>query len=124
MGFNMLTLNWFYRDSFNQNYRLFNVDLNSSDFADLEGVYIIWFAQGIIPQAVYVGQGIIKNRLYAHRNDPRILKYNSQTTLLYVAWAEVSWVHRTGVEMFLHNELNPLVGKPPQDNPIPVNLPS
>ena len=122
----MLTLEWFYRDSFNQDYRLFDVDLNSSDFADLEGVYIIWFAPSIIPVSVYIGQGIIKNRLYAHRRDPRILQYNSQTKPLYVAWAEVSWVYRTGVEMFLHNELNPLVGEPPQGNPtpVPVNLPS
>ena len=119
----MLTLEWFYRDSFNQNYRLLDADLNSSNFADLEGVYIIWLARGIIPVSVYIGQGIIKNRLYAHRRDPRILKY-SQITPLYVAWAEVARVHRTGVEMFLHNELNPLVGESPQSNPIPVNLPS
>lgn len=115
----MLTLDWFYRDSFNQNYRLFDVDLNSSHFADLEGVYIIWRARGIIPVAVYVGQGIIKNRLYSHRNDPRILQYNSPTPL-YVTWAEVPKVYRTGVEMYLHNELSPLVGEPPQGNPIPV----
>ena len=122
----MLTLEWFYRDSFNRDYRLFDVDLNSSDFADLEGVYIIWRAYGIIPKAVYAGQGIIKNRLYAHRNNPDILQYHSEKNPLYVAWAEVSRVHRTGVEMFLHNELNPLVGEPPQGNPIPVpvNLPS
>ena len=122
----MLTLNWFYRDSFNRDYRLFDVDLNSSYFTDLEGAYIIWRAHGIIPVAVYAGQGIIKNRLYSHRNDPRIFQYNSKAKPLYVAWAEVPKEHRTGVEMFLHNELNPLVGEPPQGNPIPVpvNLPS
>lgn len=122
----MLTLNWFCRDSANQNYRLSDVVLNESHFANLEGIYIIWFANGIIPQAVYAGQGIIKNRLSAHRNDPRILQYDSQTNPLYVVWAEVLRVRRTGVEMFLHNELNPLVGEPPQGNPIPFpkNLPS
>ena len=126
MGFNMLTLNWFCRDSANRDYRLSDVLLSDSHFTDLEGVYIIWYAQGIIPVSVYIGQGIIKNRLYAHRNDPRILKYNSPTTPLYVAWAKVAWIHRTGVEMYLHNELSPLVGEPPQGNPIPVpvNLPS
>ena len=109
MGFNMLTLNWFCRDSANRDYRLSDVLLSDSHFTDLEGVYIIWYAQGII-----------KNRLYAHRNDPRILKYNSPTTPLYVAWAKVPWGHRTGVKMYLHNELSPLVGEPPQGNPIPV----
>lgn len=125
MGFNMLTLEWFYRDSFNRNYRLFDVDLNSSDFADLEGVYIIWRASGIIPKAVYVGQGIIKNRLYVHRDNPDILQYHSEKNPLYVTWAEVPRKYKTGVEMFLHNELDPLVGMPPQGNPtpVPVNLP-
>ena len=119
----MLTLNWFSRDSTNQDYRLFGVDLSHSHFDDLKGVYIIW---RITPVAVYVGQGIIKNRLRAHRKDPRILQYNSKEKPLYVAWAEVPWNYRTGVEMYLHDELNPLVGEPPQGNPIPVrvNLPS
>ena len=65
--------------------------------------------------------------MYCHRKfGPLLLQYNSQTKTLYVAWAEVSWVHRTGVEMFLHNELSPLVGEPPQGNPmsVSVNLPS
>ena len=122
----MLTLEWFYRDSFNRNYRLFGVDLSNPHFDDLEGVYVIYRAAGISPVAVYVGQGIIKNRLDAHRNNLDILQYRTQTSPLYVAWAEVPRVHRTGVEMFLHNELNPLVGEPPQGNPTPVsvNLPS
>ena len=122
----MLTLEWYYRDSFNQSHRLFDVDLSNPHFDDLEGVYVIWFAYGFIPQAIYVGQGIIKNRLYAHRNNPDILQYRTQTNPLYVTWAEVPWVHRTGVETYLHEELNPLVGEPPRGNPIPirVNLPS
>ena len=76
--------------------------------------------------AAVIGQGIIKNRLRAHRNNPDILQYRTQTSPLYVAWAEVPWIHRTGVEMYLHEELNPLVGEPPQGTPIPirVNLPS
>ena len=122
----MLTLNWFCSDSSNQNYRLFNVDLSHSHFDDLEGVYIIWRAHGIKPVAVYAGQGIIKNRLRVHRNNPDILQYHSEKTPLYVAWAEVPWEYRTGVEMYLHDELTPLVGEPPQGNPTPlrVNLPS
>ena len=122
----MLTLNWFSRDGNNQNYQLFGVDLSHPHFHDLEGVYIIWRAGGITPVGVYVGQGIIKNRLRAHRNNPDILQYYSKVKPLYVAWAEVPWVHRIGVEMYLHEELNPLVGEPPQGNPIPirVNLPA
>ena len=122
----MLTLNWFNRDSNNQNYQLFGVDLSHSHFDDLEGVYIISRAYGIIPKAIYVGQGIIKNRLYAHRNNPDILQYYSKAKPLYVAWAEVPWEYKTGVEMYLHDELTPLVGEPPQGNPTPlrVSLPS
>jgi len=120
----MLTLKWFSRDSTNQDYRLFGVDLSHSHFDGLGGVYIIWRAHGFIPKAVYVGQGIIKNRLHAHRKDPRILQYTSKEKPLYVVWAGVPSVHRTGVEMYLHNELNPLVGEPPQGTRIRVNLPS
>ena len=122
----MLTLNWFNRDSNNQNYQLFGVDLSHSHFDDLEGVYIISRAYGIIPKAIYVGQGIIKNRLYTHRSNPDILQYYSKAKPLYVAWAEVPWEYKTGVEMYLHDELTPLVGEPPQGNPTPlrVSLPS
>ena len=123
----MLPLNWFSRDSENNEYTLFDVDLSHPHFDDLEGVYIIWRVYyGIMPKAVYVGQGIIKNRLRAHRNNPDILQYQSEKKPLYVAWAEVPWDYKIGVEMYLHNELTPLVGIPPQGNPTPVrvNLPS
>lgn len=93
------------------------VDLGHSHFDSMEGVYIIWQANG---QVVRVGQGIIKDRLSAHRNDPAITRYNN----LYVTWAPVLATYRNGVERYLANTLRPLIGDAfPNAVPMAVNLP-
>ena len=98
------------------------VNLSSID-VNLEGVYIIWYWGGpreVTP--VYVGQGNIRNRLTAHRNDPEIQNSTNQT--LYVTWAHVSKADIDGVEAYLGKTLNPIVGEEyPKAIPIPVNLP-
>ncbi|GFP25849.1 hypothetical protein HKBW3S25_01330, partial [Candidatus Hakubella thermalkaliphila] len=73
------------------------------------------------PAAVRVGQGVIRERLTAHRNDSDILAYRSHG--LYVTWAKVSASQRDGVERYLAERLNPKVGISfPDVVPIPVNL--
>lgn len=54
------------------------VDLNSAHFNWLEGVYIIWHS-GDAPNVVYVGQGVIRDRLAEHREDPAVLAYQTQS---------------------------------------------
>lgn len=86
------------------------------------GVYIIWH-EGNPSQVVRVGQGDIAARLGAHREDPAIKAYAKKGTLR-VTWASVSAAQRGGVEHYLADQLNPLVGDTfPVADPIAVNAP-
>lgn len=85
------------------------------------GVYIIWH-KGNPGRVVRVGQGDVANRLAAHRNDHAIQNYAAHGLL--VTWATVSAVQRDGVERYLADQWNPLVGDAfPQAAPIAVNSP-
>jgi len=96
---------------------LMDVDLSHSHFNNMEGVYIIWQGNGPV---VRVGQGIIRDRLSAHRRDRAITAHNS----LYVTWAPVSSLYRDGVERYLADILKPVVGDAfPNVSPAQVPLP-
>jgi len=87
----------------------------------MEGVYIIWHG-GSKPATVRVGQGIIKDRLAAHRTDPQVQAYAQLG--LFVTWASIPETYRHGVEAFLAAKLNPIVGERfPNVVPIDINLP-
>jgi hypothetical protein len=97
------------------------VNLEDSHFDGMEGVYVIWHG-GQTPKTVRVGQGIIRDRLAAHRTDNQIQSYSNLG--LYVTWAAVAVRDRDGVEAYLAAQLNPLVGERfPQRRQIIVNLP-
>lgn len=73
---------------------------------------------------VYVGQGDVAARLGNHRSDSDITNYRDRGTL-YTTWAEVSVRNRDGVERYVADKLEPLVGsRHPDVTPIPVNLPA
>ena len=94
-----------------------NVDLSHSHFDDMKGVYIIWQKSGPV---VRVGQGVIRDRLAAHRNNEDITAPSS----LFVTWAPVNVAYRDGVERYLADTLKPVVGDAfPDADPIPVSLP-
>ena len=97
------------------------VNLSHSHFSSLQGVYIIWHG-GTRAHTVYVGQGVIADRLAEHRKE---LQYSEYAGLgLFVTWAKVDAHNRNGVERFLAEKLSPLRGlKYPASTPIPVNLP-
>jgi hypothetical protein len=96
---------------------LLTVNLNHFHFNNMEGVYIIWQHNGPV---VRVGQGVIKDRLWNHRDNPEIARHNPS----YVTWARVPVAFRNGVERFLANFYSPLVGDAfPVATPISVNLP-
>lgn len=86
------------------------------------GVYIIWHG-GNPSRVVYVGQGgPIAGRLTSHRNDRRIQAYADKG--LYVTWASVPAAQRDGVERYLADKWNPLVGDAhPDVEAIAVNSP-
>jgi hypothetical protein len=116
----MLTLDWGKYTS-GEWCELTGLDLAQSHFDDLEGVYVIWHA-GLQPKWVRVGQGNIRDRLGKHREDRDILAYKGLG--LFVTWAPVAVDFRNGVERFLGEKLNPLVGSRfPEAYPIPVNIP-
>lgn len=93
------------------------VDLNG---IRTEGVYVIW-KPGNPSRVIRVGQGIIADRLSAHRIDPQITQYGND---LLVTWASVAAAYRDGVELYLAQRYSPLVGdRFPVAVPVPVNLP-
>jgi hypothetical protein len=86
------------------------------------GVYIIWH-EGNPGRVVRIGQGNIKDRLCAHRNDEEILAYKKNGTLR-VTWASVPSAQLDRVERYLANRWPPLVGDCfPDVEPIAVNSP-
>ena len=101
--------------------KLSSVNLDHEHYNDRVGVYIIWHG-GPNPAVVYVGQGMIKDRIAQHRENSEILKYGNLG--LYVTWASVSEEHRDGVETYLADKWDPKVGKThPKVAPIEVNFP-
>lgn len=100
---------------------LINLNLNHEHFDSMEGVYIIWHGDPN-PATVRVGQGIIKDRLLGHRQDPAILAFKNHG--LFVTWAKLTASSRDGVERFLAEKLNPKVGaRFPDAMPLEVNFP-
>ncbi len=96
--------------------------LDLSSITASGGVYVIWH-EGTPGRYVRVGQGDIRDGLSEHRNDPRITAY-AKHGKLRVTWAAVPEPQRNGVERYLADQLNPLVGDVfPHAVPIAVNLP-
>lgn len=106
------------------------LELNDLDLTDplvrQQGVYIV-FDPSDTPAfgVLYVGQGNVHERLAERKTDQRILEL-AELDDLYVTWATISGgeVRREGVERFLADRLQPLVGEHPNVPPIPVNVPS
>ena len=96
------------------------VNLDHEHFNNKRGVYMIWHG-GTTPKVVYVGQGNIADRLTSHRYDPEIQKYEHLD--LYVTWATVPEANLGGVEKYLADEWQPIVGTHPTAQPIAVNSP-
>lgn len=92
------------------------------DNISTDGVYIIWHS-GNPAQVVYIGQGDVASRIKTHRNRQEITKYASKGQLL-VTWASVLAHQKDGVERFLADKWNPLIGDAhPNVLPITVNSP-
>ena len=98
---------------------------------DITGVYIIW--AGIDNRTILkVGSGIIKSRLKAHLNDPKVQTYKSEG--LYTTWARITPSFKPdgklddrerGVERYLGWLLKPVLAErfPQNRDPIRVNPP-
>lgn len=98
-----------------------SVNLSHEHFDNMEGVYIIWYEE-TERTVVRVGQGVIKDRIAAHRKDKDVQAYKDLG--LYITWASIAENNRDAVEAFLADELNPKVGdRFPDRKPLKVNLP-
>lgn len=76
-------------------------------------------------RTVRVGQGNIRDRLGAHRNDEEITAYEQYGTLR-VTWAttgKAARASRERIERYVADQLDPLVGEYPAVEPLAVNLP-
>jgi len=130
----MLTLDWTTTDTTGALLRFYDVDLTS---VHAEGVYVIYSPPNIFaapdafglrnafgaPRTVYVGQGVVADRLQQHRSNQTMKSMNAQTTL-NVAFAPVTAMLRDGVERWLANRLQPMLGDVhPNAVPVEVSLP-
>lgn len=114
----MLTLTWIKCENGNW----CNLERLNLETAVGEGVYIIWHG-GETPRVVRVGQGSFSARFQVHRTNPQILAYKKRGDL-FVTWASVQESYRNGVERYLSEKWNPLVGEAfPDVLPIAVNSP-
>lgn len=115
----MLKLNWISKSTANAWLTFQGVNLEN---VTTDGVYIIWHS-GNPARVVYVGQGDIAARIKAHRNRADINSYARHGNL-HVTWASVPSHQKDGVERYLANVWNPLVGDAhPDVMPIAVNSP-
>jgi len=121
----MVTLNWVTNGGRPSDWLYLN-NLDLEHEAATFAVYVIWHGAWNTQTAartVRVGQGLVKSRLTAHLGDPAIRYYERFGPLL-VTWAGVTVAQADGVENYLANRLNPLVGERfPNVLPIAVNLP-
>jgi hypothetical protein len=111
----MVELNWEIRSN-GEWHSFLTVNLEK---VKTQGIYIIWYS-GDPGLVVYVGQGDVSERIKCHRDRPEITQYKN----LLVTWAKVPESLRDGVERYLANRWEPLVGDAyPDAVPIAVNSP-
>ena len=93
-----------------------------------EGIYILWYPETEARpfQAVYVGQGIIRNRIDHHRGNHSRILHKVVARYLRLTWTIVpSVIDRNAIERYLAETLQPLVGEAwPDVLPVRVNLPN
>jgi len=115
----MINLKWMKCGSDNHYCSLENLRLEGVNEV---GVYVIWH-EGDPSRVVRIGQGDVGDRLSRHRNDAQILAYKKYGTLR-VTWAAVPAQYLNGVERYLADQWNPLVGDAfPVAVPVQVNSP-
>lgn len=101
----------------------FKLDLRK-DLGGDAGAYLIFYLGSAQEngRVVRVGQGNVAERLASHRQDPKVTAYKSKGLL--VTWAIVHGQQQDGVEKYLSDFFDPLIGERfPNRVPIEVNSP-
>ena len=110
-----------------QEWKRFNLLKPPRDIKTQKGVYVIW--RPAEPkkkrEVVYVGQGVIINRVKDHKRNPKILRGTRRGQALRVAWTPVkSKTKRDGIERHLADQFRPKVGeRHPAVRPVKVAVP-
>lgn len=120
-----INVNWIFCNN-NEWCQLLYLDLNSIAPQNVFGVYVIWQYRPLYndKRVIKVGQGVIKQRLSEHRNNSNITQYAQGGNILFVTWAQVGENDVDGVEVYLGNNLQPIIGERfPNCNEIMVNIP-
>lgn len=100
---------------------LFKLDLNHQYLEDINGIFIVWTGVDTI-SVLQVGSGNIQKELIKIKNDIAMKAFSHLG--LYVSWAEVSSIKRSGMELYMIRELNPKMQRTePNAIPLKVNLP-
>ncbi|MFP4528736.1 MAG: hypothetical protein ACLFQX_09315 [Candidatus Kapaibacterium sp.] len=98
------------------------VDVNHEFVSECNGVYIIWSGKGNERVILKVGSGNIKEHILASRGNLAIKAFEYHG--LYITWAEISPLRRTGVELYLLDTLEPrIIEDVPTAIKAKVNLP-
>jgi hypothetical protein len=101
--------------------KLHFVNLDHEHFNNLEGVYVIWHG-GQTPSTVYVGKGVIRDRLKFQRSNPAIKQFENLG--LFVTWTSIPREQQDGVGIFLSQKLKPMVAEQFQSaTPVEINSP-
>ena len=126
MGLNVkLSTDWRVADYDGNRY---NLELRLVDLSLDYGVYVIYTISNRSYTVLYVGEGDIRKRFYAHRNDYRLLNcVQQQRSKLFVTWLNLYYPFSNlagGIERYFANTLKPRVGERwSTDNPIIVDPP-
>ncbi len=93
---------------------------------EINGIYIIWQKKPFPnpEKPIKIGQGSIKTELIKNKNNILVTKYKNDYDKLLVTWAEVDQDKIDRVELYLCEQLKPLLGKELSDyEEITINLP-
>lgn len=100
---------------------LFKLDMDHEVLRKAEGVFIIWTGASE-RKVLKVGSGSIRSMLMTAKSDIAIHAFANIG--VFVTWTEITAIKRSGVELYLINNLKPLVVNfTPKAIPIKIKLP-
>ena len=116
---------WIKNTQNNEWFDFLRLNLGAPYFANgKKGVFIIWYVSPGASKVIKIGSGVLAEQLKNLRLNPQILEF-SKSGPLKVSWVAVNGVlkeeHLLGVERYLYDAYNPLVGEKNSAEPIPIN---
>ncbi len=121
----MISVIWQKNTRNNEWFDFLRLDLNAPYFTGRRGVFVIWYTGTGVGRIVKVGSGNIAEQLNLMRSNPLVLEFSRKGTLK-VSWVSINGAIKEsdilGVQAFLADTYNPVLGDRPGADPIQVNL--